>query len=88
MDIVNPFKCPKVEVLPDGRMSTKNTAIYTGLSLKTLAMKRCGSTGPPFVKRGRVFYFKHDVDTWLAEARYSSTAQAANHGKQLVHARE
>jgi hypothetical protein len=64
---------------PDGRMDTHNTAIYIGLSEKTLAMSRCSGTGPPFVKRGRIFYFKEDVDAWLSTARYTSTAQAANH---------
>jgi len=29
-------------------MDTKNAALYLGLSIKTLAMKRCDGTGPPF----------------------------------------
>jgi hypothetical protein len=28
------------------------------------------------VKRGRIFYYKDDLDQWLREGRVSSTAQA------------
>jgi hypothetical protein len=65
-----------VVVLPDGRMTTKNTSTYSGFSEKTLAMKRCDGTGPKFVKLGRIFYFKDDVDDWLRRHRVVSTAQA------------
>lgn len=78
------FKSPTIQQYPDGRMDTCNAARYTGLSAKTLAMMRCTGTGPQFVKRGRIFYFIKDVDAWLADARYSSTAQAANHGPQAT----
>lgn len=76
------FKSPTIALYPDGRMDTRNTALYTGLAEKTLAMMRCNGTGPKFVKRGRIFYFIEDVDAWLAGARFTSTAQAANHGPQ------
>lgn len=67
----------EVVIYPDGRMDTKNTSTYTGLSEKTLAMMRCKGNGPKFVKRGRVFYFQADVDDWLnAQGRHVSTAQA------------
>jgi len=67
----------EVVTYPDGRMDAKNTATYTGLSPKTLAMMRCSGTGPKFVKRGRIFYFKTDVDDWMnAQGRLTSTAQA------------
>lgn len=65
-----------VVMLPDGRMNTRNAAIYCGLSEKTLAMKRCDGTGPKFVKLGRVFYFRDDLDEWLRGSRATSTAQA------------
>ena len=55
-----------VKVLPDGRMDAKNTATYTGLSEKTLAMMRCNGEGPEYVKLGRIFYFKSAVDEWIA----------------------
>ena len=70
-------KTPAVTMYPDGRMDTRNTAIYTGLAEKTLAMKRCNGNGPKFVKIGRVFYFATDVDEWMnANGRLTSTAQA------------
>lgn len=65
-----------VVILPDGRLDAKNSATYCGLSVKTLAMKRCDGTGPKFVKLGRVFYFREDLDEWLGGNRATSTAQA------------
>ncbi len=68
---------PHIETYPDGRMDVKNAAKYIGLAPKTLAMLRCSGTGPKFVKRGRVFYFRADIDEWLnAQGRLMSTTQA------------
>ena len=65
-----------VKIYPDGRMNTKNAALYLGLEEKTLAMKRSDGTGPSFIKRGRIFYFKEDLDAWINEAKKAkSTAQ-------------
>lgn len=66
-----------VKMYPDGRMDTKNASLYLGLEEKTLAMKRSDGTGPLFIKRGRIFYFKEDLDAWINECKRSkSTAQA------------
>jgi len=66
----------EVQVYPDGRLNTKNAALYLGLRPKTLAMWRSNGTGPSFIKRGRIFYFKDDLDSWLNEqGRFSSTTQ-------------
>ena len=54
---------------PDGRLNTQNASKYLGLSVKTLAMMRCYGKGPRFVKRGRIFYFKYDLDAWIEEGR-------------------
>lgn len=65
-----------VRMFPDGRMDAKNAAIYLGLEEKTWAMKRSDGTGPCFIKRGRIFYFKEDLDAWINEAKKAcSTAQ-------------
>ncbi len=67
----------RISAYPDGRLDTKNAALYLGLSPKTLAMMRSAGTGPRFVKRGRVFYFLDDLKAWLEEQpRVRSTAQA------------
>ena len=67
----------EIVMYPDGRVDTRNASAYIGLSEKTLAMMRCNGTGPKFVKRGRIFYFKEDLDSWLnAGGRFTSTAQA------------
>lgn len=65
-----------VLVLPDGRMDRKNAAIYLGISVKTLAIKASQGTGPKFIKRGRVWYRKADLDEWLDGGAARSTAQA------------
>ncbi len=56
-------------------MDAKNAAAYLGLAVKTLTMMRCYGTGPAFVKRGRVFYFKSDLDRWIQEGRSQTTAE-------------
>ena len=71
------IKSIEVDAYPDGRMNTRNTSKYTGLSDKTFAMMRCNGTGPKFIKRGRIFYFQSDIDDWMnANGRLTSTAQA------------
>jgi hypothetical protein len=67
----------EVMVYPDGRLNTLNASLYLGLKEKTLAMMRGTGTGPKFIKRGRIFYYKEDLDSWLNEkGRFISTAQA------------
>lgn len=77
--IIKSTKIEPIEIImfPDGRLDTKNAAMYLGLKEKTLAMMRSDGTGPKFIKRGRVFYFKEDLDVWInAQGRLTSTAQA------------
>lgn len=72
-----PLNAIQIQLYPDGRMDGKNAARYLGLKEKTLAMMRSNGTGPCFIKRGKIFYFKEDLDTWLnANGRLLSTAQA------------
>ncbi len=76
--LIKSTKVEPIEIMmfPDGRLDTKNAALYLGLKEKTLAMMRGSGTGPKFIKRGRVFYFIEDLDAWLnAEGRLTSTAQ-------------
>ena len=65
-----------ITVLPDGRVDVKNAAAYIGLAEKTLAMKRCDGTGPKFIKRGRIFYFVEDLESWIKDGGAQSTAQS------------
>lgn len=59
-------------------MDSKNSARYLGSAPKTMAMQRSRGEGPPFVKRaGKIFYFKEDLDRWIAEgAGCKSTVEA------------
>ena len=63
----------KITILPDGRMGTLSAALYLGLSHRTLATWRYEKKGPAWIKRGRVFYFKLDLDSWLDSS--NETAQ-------------
>lgn len=75
----------EISIFPDGRMDAANTSKYTRLSAKTLAMMRCDGSGPRFIKRGRIFYFKEDVDEWLnAGGRHVSTAQQSTSARKGV----
>ena len=68
---------PTIKIFHDGRMDTHNAAKYLGLTTKTLAQKRCDGTGPCFIKRGRIFYYRDDLDAWISESKkVISTAQA------------
>ncbi|QJP74173.1 helix-turn-helix domain-containing protein [Burkholderia glumae] len=46
-------------------MDRKNAALYLGLSVNTLSMYAVQGKGPQFVKRGRVWYRKTDLDAWI-----------------------
>jgi len=63
-------------VYPDGRMDSRNSATYLGVSEGTLALWRSRGIGPKFIKRSRIWYLIEDLDAWLAEARCQSTTQA------------
>lgn len=67
---------PEITVLPDGRMDRANAARYLGRTAGTLASWATHGKGPKFIKRGRVWYRKEELDRWLAEGEVSSTAQA------------
>jgi predicted DNA-binding transcriptional regulator AlpA len=73
---------PQYYELPDGRLNTKSASTYLGLSMKTLAMMRTKGSGPKFIKRGRIFYYRSDLDEWLnSRGKSVSTAQQRIAGK-------
>ena len=56
----------RVRVLPDGRMSRRDSAAYLGMAEKTLAQWKSQGHGPPWCRvGGRVFYFKDDLDAFV-----------------------
>ena len=64
-------------LLPDGRMNTASAAAFLGLSVSTLATMRSKGTGPRFIRMGRIFYYRSDLEDWVqANPRVKSTAQA------------
>lgn len=58
----------KIRIYPDGRMDTKNAALYTSFSESYLARMRVEGTGPVYIKRNNRIFYKRDVlDAWLNE---------------------
>lgn len=59
------------------KLTPDQLATQLGLSIRTLERMRCAATGPRFIKVGKkILYCQADVDAWLAERRYASTAEA------------
>ena len=57
----------RVRILPDGRMSRADAALYLGAAEKTLAMWQLQGKGPRSVKvGGRVFYYRRDLDAFIS----------------------
>ena len=67
---------------PDGRMNSDDAAVYIGLRPKTLAKYRVDGIGPPFVKLGRIYYFKEDLDAWIQARKASTTVQARQYRRR------
>ena len=56
----------RVRILPDGRMTRKDAALYLGLEPKTLAIWSSEGKGPsPIRVGGRCFYYKADLDAFI-----------------------
>lgn len=63
---VNAVEQVRVRMLPDGRMSRRDAALYLGVRRKTLAMWSVTGRGPPVLKvGGRCFYRKADLDDFI-----------------------
>jgi hypothetical protein len=78
-----------VRMTPDGRMRTRDAARYLGMAPKTMAIWRMRGEGPAFIKLGRIFYYKQDLDAWLQRAaRVKSTAEARLHQQRYGMERE
>jgi hypothetical protein len=44
-------------------------AVYTGLSVNALGIRRSRGLGPRYLRRGaRILYLKTDLDAWLSAA--------------------
>ena len=63
--------------LPKRRLRTKDAAAYMGLSKSTIEKMRVTGCGPVFIKMAKtVVYDVTDLDIWMAERRFRSTAEA------------
>jgi hypothetical protein len=64
----------RVRVLPDGRMDRDNAARYLGRAAKTLAQWKTNGKGPPSKRvGGRIFYYRDDLDAFIARKARSGT---------------
>ena len=58
-------------------LDVKGAATYLSLAPQTLNKLRCVGGSPAFFKAGRrVLYDRADLDAWLDERRFQSTADA------------
>ena len=65
---VAPIEQVTISVLPDGRVTRKDSARYLGRTEKTLAMWQLQGKGPRQVKvGGRRFCFLDDLDAYIRE---------------------
>ncbi|AZG10828.1 DNA-binding protein [Pigmentiphaga sp. H8] len=71
---------PEVIVHPNGCLNRRNAAKYLGLTAGTLSRWASEGTGPKFIKRGRAWYRKEDLDAWLDAGEVTSAAQARARG--------
>ena len=54
-------------MLADGRMDTRNAALYTGLTSGGMKVMRHKKRGPKWIKSGnKIYYFKNVLDKWIA----------------------
>ncbi len=66
-------------------LTTKEVAVFLGVSLSTLARYRVNGTGPKFVKFGdekqcTIRYREKDVETYINESLRASTWSASHNG--------
>ena len=62
----NAIEQVRVRVLPDGRMTRENAALYLGNEPKTLAQWQLQGKGPRSVLvGGRRFYYRDDLDDFI-----------------------
>lgn len=69
---------PRVDPVPAAppiaeRMTPAQAAEYLGVSEHTLRNWRASRTGPTFYAMGRVFYWRRDLDAFLASRRVICT---------------
>lgn len=59
-------------------MRPATAAKYMGVSKAFLDQSRCSGSGPRFVRvsKGMILYRRDDLDAWLADRSYLSTAEA------------
>ena len=55
-----------VRILPDGRLTPANAAVYLGVAEKTLAMWAMTKRGPAWCKvGGKIFYYRKALDAFI-----------------------
>ena len=60
-----------INILPDGRMTLTEAAKYIGIKPTTLRILKHKNKGPKFIKPGRIYFYKDDIDEWLKNSNSS-----------------
>ena len=56
-------------VCGDGRHDEAAAADYLGVQPATLRAWRSRRQGPPFIRAGRIWYLREDLDVWIMSRR-------------------
>ncbi len=64
-------------------LNERQTAEYLGVTPRALQAWRTRGGGPPYLRVGHrtIRYHPADLDAWLADRRYSSTAEESEYGR-------
>jgi hypothetical protein len=68
--VATPVVQVQVRVLPDGRMSARDSAAYLGHSMARMATWRMEGNGPAWVRvGGKIFYRREELDRFIKEGK-------------------
>lgn len=60
------YNCIEIDILPDGRLDTKNAAKLIGVKPNSLSAMSHRHGMPPFTKiAGKLYYYYDDLIKWL-----------------------
>ena len=72
-----PHRSTRADALESRLLDPHEASDYLRMARQTLARWRCHGLGPRFVRiGGRIFYDRSDLDRFITENKFGSTAEA------------
>src|ERR1041385_7154402 len=80
-----PASLPETKPGPDlGLLSPEQVSRLTGIAVATLDTWRCRRRGPPFIKLGRIIWYRlRDLEMWIELNRRETSNDIAQSGRQI-----